>query len=720
MTNRLQPFPACLTAAWVVAGTSLSAGQLTPLSPLTPDGLGTTTADDISADGSLIAGSAENAFGGRFAVIWGSGRQEVLPILEPRVRTYPSNAYALSRDGTTAVGYAYRQLPNATRPSQRAVRWTATGIEDLGTLGNSPEQWAEARAVSRDGSYVVGVNFGVPGPSGTDRFFRAFRWHNGMMQDLGTLSPGGIGRSSAWDISDDGQVVVGYSTVDVCPGTGIARCRYQAFLWTPSGGMQSLDSLGGRLTHDSAAQAVSADGAVVAGVANNGSRDRAFRWTQVTGMVDLGTPAQLATDSAAAFGISANGAHIVGRSRVHFGDGGSTLQAVMWSGGEILVLGSLQSDGKGYSLASAVSDDGTVVVGGGINDDGDHRGFIWKRDTDPGDGSGPGDGGTMLDHINTLTQVARSGAQQAAAAAIVGETAEFVLDQEIAAPRPEAVLTRLSTKGADHARPPVAVRLSAAGAHNADSVDIITGGLTVAAALTPGLTLGGYLGVGEQTNDLTGFDMDGRFSSFGVYLRGRREGDTGLTWKLAVAQHAGDVEITRPADLANTESGVGDSRLTGRTGAVELGYGLDRGALRLSPFVRLRHTETRRDGYTENDDAAFPVTYDTHRQEATVAILGLDSEYWLAPTDLVQFSGGIEHDLHRSERPISGSSEIPGMGTIRVDSPEIVHGNRLFASARYTRFLRHGGAIDVSLGVRQSVYTDTATVLGGVGYQVRF
>jgi probable HAF family extracellular repeat protein len=143
--------------------------------------------------------------------------------------------------------------------------------------------------VSANGAVVVG---GAENAAGQRR---AFRWENGVMQDLGTL-PGG-NQSAAWGVSADGAVVVGGSDG-------------RAFRWTASGGMQDLGTLGGG---SSWAYGVSADGAVVVGISDG----RAFRWTASGGMEDLNTTyASLLTNGSVlsvAWAISPDGRYIVGR-----------------------------------------------------------------------------------------------------------------------------------------------------------------------------------------------------------------------------------------------------------------------------------------------------------------------------------------------------------------------------------------------------------------------
>src|SRR5438105_11770566 len=74
-----------------------------------------------------------------------------------------------------------------------------------------------------------------------------------------------------------------------------------------------LGFLPGALYSD--AFAVSASGAVVAGVGQINGHDRAFRWTSSGGMIDLGVLPRPGYDISGAFGITPDGVTIVGGSQ---------------------------------------------------------------------------------------------------------------------------------------------------------------------------------------------------------------------------------------------------------------------------------------------------------------------------------------------------------------------------------------------------------------------
>ena len=125
-----------------------------------------------------------------------------------------SYAYDVSADGAVVVGEAQ----NAARQF-RALRWTASvGMQDLGTLGGNS---SEAFGVSADGTVVVGRAENAAGQ------FRAFRWTASGMEDLNQtyaalLTNGSVLRS-ANAISPDGRYIVGW-------GRNAATGRAEAFL----------------------------------------------------------------------------------------------------------------------------------------------------------------------------------------------------------------------------------------------------------------------------------------------------------------------------------------------------------------------------------------------------------------------------------------------------------------------------------------------------------
>lgn len=111
--------------------------------------------------------------------------------------------------------------------------------------------------------------------------FEAYRWKNGVMTALGELS-GGDYSGQALDVSGDGSVVVGISSV--------SDFQNQAFIWTEARGMQTLEnrlrSLGVNLSGWSRlrdAQDITQDGRFICGQGVRNGNQQAY-------LVDLGVP----------------------------------------------------------------------------------------------------------------------------------------------------------------------------------------------------------------------------------------------------------------------------------------------------------------------------------------------------------------------------------------------------------------------------------------------
>jgi probable HAF family extracellular repeat protein len=260
---------------------------------------------------------------------------------------------------------------------------------------------SEARAVSADGGIVVGMSSTADGN-------KVFRWENGVMaalEDIVECVDCSCGQApcpdpvvcNSWanDVSADGSVTVGEigpfwaASARVCWASDYyASHRVNGvvtLLWScPGSGLP--DPLSGR---HGAAIAVSVDGSVVVGRCGGG----AFLWTEADGVVDLGTiggfDAGYEVSSASASAVSADGSVVVGTSVAagHFGPSAEGCldfapqdgpqwhrEAFRWEVAEgcdpegagnpcMLGLGDLPG-GALVSLASAISADGSVIVGG--------------------------------------------------------------------------------------------------------------------------------------------------------------------------------------------------------------------------------------------------------------------------------------------------------------------------------------------------------------------
>ncbi|MEX0642660.1 MAG: hypothetical protein WD468_08155 [Pirellulales bacterium] len=312
-----------------------------------PGGIANSMAHSVSADGTAVVGYGYSA-AGMEAFRW--TRVHGLEGLG-----FPE-AFATSADGAIVVGYGH----NAKQAEP--VRWTHDG----GTvcLGKLPDDnYGSADCVSADGSVIVGTY-------GENNDF-TFRWILGRRIARLPGRPGALVRCEARAISADGAVVVGES-------------RYesdfdQAFRFHADTGLIQLGVMPG--DSSSIASGVSADGSVIVGSSfGAAAHDQAFRWTQPTGMIGLGTLPDGSRNSRAC-GVSADGSIIVGQC---VGKGG--LEAFIWDAAHGMrslrqVLErkfDLGANLAGWKLrsATAVSADGTVVVGYGMNPHGNLEAWL--------------------------------------------------------------------------------------------------------------------------------------------------------------------------------------------------------------------------------------------------------------------------------------------------------------------------------------------------------
>lgn len=188
-------------------------GDLQRLAPVEP-GLAT-MAYSLSGDGRVAVGSVTDAGGKSRAAFWSEdGELHLLDELSPEL---VSLASAVNRDGSVIVGTAYSE---ADLYVSYPVRWTAAGIERLGT------DTGGAVDVSADGRRII-VQFGAPDLSNG-------LWEAGSVARIDALfSPQDFGRSNdglsmsydlgAWGITSDGRSIFGTTRVDDAERAFIAR-----------------------------------------------------------------------------------------------------------------------------------------------------------------------------------------------------------------------------------------------------------------------------------------------------------------------------------------------------------------------------------------------------------------------------------------------------------------------------------------------------------------
>ena len=619
-------------------------------------------ASSISSDGSVIGGFAVydsklhafrwDATNGmvRIAGGWATGN---------------SQAKSMSSDGSVIGGYAYDGTAN------RAFRWDATN-----GMVNIAGDWAtgdsDALLMSSDGSVIGGIADDI---SNTRRIFR---WDatNGMVNIADTDGDGTIdGSASEWAtgtgytyaISPDGSFISGYAS-DV---TNIRR----AFSWDATNGMVNIADANGDgvvdgtasewATGNSTASAMSSDGSIIAGYANDGTANRAFRWDATNGMVNLADT-----------------------------DGDGTID------------GSDREWATGYSSASAMSSDGSVIAGY-ANDGITTRAFIYRG----------GGGGVMLDATNTQTSIVQNASAQGAAVASVNSSISAIVQTEIEVAPPVRLNFFADPQSAN--KLPTAINIMASRSSNKNASNVSIGSITAAVALPNELTVGGFAALGTDGTSLSGFGFDGTLKAFGGFVRGASLGNTKLAWKASIATSGGDVTIARDSSLTGTEAASGNSKLTSKSASFEVGYKTLLIGQAVSPYLRLTRAITTRDAYTEQANS-FPIAYSENKQTATTATVGIKMQTELTSNIALRYGLGVDFDLARSDAAIEGTSQIPGMTSISVAAPAVKNKARLIIKSGLTKFYYDGSSMSFDLGIQQNTYSSGTTVIGSVGYTVQF
>jgi probable HAF family extracellular repeat protein len=265
---------------WVVAAPG--AGGLGDL----PGGPFSSDAFACSVDGSIVFGAGTDASGNNEAYRWtAAGGMVSLGFLP--TGGYVSRAFGCNDDGTQACGENLFQPTGVPPPLPitQAFRWTQSGgMQGLGFLPGSTSSYSTARAMSNNGSVVVGW------AEGADLANHPFVWTQAAgMQQIGAF-PG-----TARGISPSGNWVVGSDS-----------STSQAFRWSQATGVQELGILPGRTS--AIAVAISDDGATVLGVCNGGAGQVAAVWTEgLRGYNGCGSGWTTIADYLAAHAVSTSG-----------------------------------------------------------------------------------------------------------------------------------------------------------------------------------------------------------------------------------------------------------------------------------------------------------------------------------------------------------------------------------------------------------------------------
>ncbi|MFG0331684.1 MAG: hypothetical protein ACF8PN_17490 [Phycisphaerales bacterium] len=352
-----------------------SNGWFTGLGDL-PGGETVSVATAVSADGSVIVGSSSSfasvdnppppgsmfsdPFLGYEAFRW--TREEGMVGLGdlPGDEYFHSFAEDVSADGMTVVGGSWSELSmQGMVPGSEGFRWRpGEGMRGIGVIPSIIQQHSPAYGVTANGEALTGM------VAYHDGWYQPFVWTEALgFVELGNLGgPVRFGRGLA--VALGGRVVVGSDNLRVKANQNLTVPTTMAI-----GGEPRPIEL-----NSGAARDVTRDGRMIVGLVGSGDFARAVAWMDGR-RIDLAVPSIEGFESSRALAVSSGTGHIVGTVRI-----AGESHAAIWSPGgacEVLTnaLDRRRLDGslKGWSLIEAtdISDDGTTIVGTGLNPAGD-------------------------------------------------------------------------------------------------------------------------------------------------------------------------------------------------------------------------------------------------------------------------------------------------------------------------------------------------------------
>jgi probable HAF family extracellular repeat protein len=648
----------------------------------TLNGVGQSSADLVSTDGTTVVGASSSTFQGvSHAYRWSKadGMQDL--ILDDSVfdSTKKSKAYGVSSDGSVIVGQAV-----ASDGYEHAFRWTQAGIRDLGTMKGETGT-SVARGVSSDGSTVVGQSV-------VDSASRAFRWQDGSMLDLGSLrTTDAYGYSQALATNADGSTVVGWAHNNDYKET--------AFRWTEADGMQSLGTLAEFDAGVSKAQFVSDDGTVIAGyasadpISDEGNNKQAFIWTNGL-MTDLGSARTDGKGESSVKGLSGDGSAVMFSGENSNSDMRTFLATTT---GTVVEIQSLKSDGTGVVEGYGLSKDGTTAVGMAENDNGDQHAFIWRS------GSTQDSGNLTLSFGN-----------------LASDTEVAVADQQFAARQLLDSTCIAQTAGATC----VTVGGNVASLGNASNLGTgSTGGMiSLGRGLDDTTTIGATIAVSAMTQQNSGFDgasgvglgVWGQYSASG-------SGRTGLQAGVALGYMTQSADIIRGNGLENVDSATAAADMATRTARFDLGYGMKLSdSWLITPNAGLSMVQTSRSAYAEDPTAAFSASYDKLSLQSTVATFGITGDLTLNETSRLLISGGIDFDLGADRVQLAGTSTVSSLEVLDITSTLSRNNTRPFVSVAYAMDIEQGGTVTTRAGLATPLFGSDPQLDLGVSYGIKF
>ena len=413
-------------------------------------------------------------------------------------------------------------------------------------------------------------------------------------------------------------------------------------------GLGDLDGGG----FNSNANAVSGDGSVVVGLAESASGPEAFRWTQAGGMVGLGD-LDGGVFLSQALGANADGSVVVGQSQ-----GASGFEAFRWTqaGGMITVeqwLSDAGVDTSSFNIlinASDVSDDGSVVVGVGSNENGTEA-FLARV-------SALGSG--IFDSVSTNRSILET------------QQVTSLVDASIALPLNGAHHRPLMMDHSIEENRYCGWATVDAGYFNRDAEGYLhsqeIGVCRDIADRT--IRLGAGIGMVKSQQE-TSFDGDQRFDGYyGLLEANYRPKDSDVI--LGLIGVLGDSDVTidrryRNGGAIDTSRGETDATIAAIKASAYWVDAMEMAGFSLTPRVNYIRARSKIDGYTEQG-GGFPIRFDTQTLTTHELRLGVEGET-LLPNNKTILRASLE-GVHRFDPKTSNiNGSVIGLMDFSIQNP---------------------------------------------------
>tara|TARA_R110001599_G_scaffold171353_1_gene362280 strand:+ start:291976 stop:293766 length:1791 start_codon:yes stop_codon:yes gene_type:complete len=172
---------------------------------------------------------------------------------------------------------------------------------------------------------------------------------------------------------------------------------------------------------------------------------------------------------------------------------------------------------------------------------------------------------------------------------------------------------------------------------------VLVGGYRV----SPTLRVGGFLNKGINNNTPSSVRISNANPLMGLFaVWNQNENHLGYQVKIANAYQDQNVTTTRQI-IGTAEAGTGSTTLNTQSYVGEVSYAVlaNQDKTLVRPYLALRYTKIKQNGYTEDAAVTTPLTYATLEDRSTTGLLGVKLNHKL--TEKVNLTGsiGVEQDL---------------------------------------------------------------------------